>query len=103
MTLRGTVAMMARTPDYILDWVGRVPTTNVRILTTLFCMLLTAGRYVASQTKGGWEPSVEWLAFLVAMAGVDAAQFLAKRTTDARYVDARNPSPPPGGTVSAAG
>lgn len=59
-------------------WLASLPSTNARIAVTLLCVLGTAARYWSSAS---WEPSVEWLAFLAAMSGLDAAQFYAKRVT----------------------
>lgn len=69
-------------PDRILDWLGRLPSTNARIFATILCELGTAVRYWWS--AGGpnqWEPSMVWLAFLATMAGIDTAQFNVKRKT----------------------
>jgi len=84
----------------LIDWLGKIPTTNARIIVTLLLALGTAIRYwvsghmmltgpTAGQWVQGWEPSWEWLAFLVTMSGLDAAQFLSKRATDATYVNAK--------------
>lgn len=72
------VGLMGRLPSAVIEWLGRVPTTNLRICVTLFVVLATTARYLAS---GVWHPSTEWLAFLVAMAGVDTLAFVAKRKT----------------------
>lgn len=72
---------MGRFPSAVIEWLARVPTTNLRVCVTLFVVLLTAGRYV---TSGTWNPSVEWLAFLVALSGVDSLTFVAKRKTQHR-------------------
>ncbi len=55
----------------ITRWVETVPTTNSRILITLMLAIATAIKYFASST---WEPSWEWLMFLIAWAGLDIAQ-----------------------------
>jgi sterol desaturase/sphingolipid hydroxylase (fatty acid hydroxylase superfamily) len=77
--------------DTALDLIGRLPTTNARIAVTLLCMLATATVYLASRN---WEPSWEWLAFLVTMAGVDVAQFAAKRMTHKPDATDNPPAPP---------
>lgn len=64
--------------DKIMEWIGKIPTTNLRILVTLLLITGTAFRYWAN---GGWEPGVEWLAFLAAMSGMDVAQHYGKRLT----------------------
>jgi hypothetical protein len=67
--------------------VGPMPSTNVRIFVTLGIWVGTALRYQASGLGIGpihfaaWEPSGEWLMSLVAMSGVDVAQFAVKRKT----------------------
>jgi len=71
---------------------GKLPTTQVRITVTLGAVVATTVKYVLSST---WVPSYEWLGFLVLMSGVDAAQWLAKRTTDHTYVAAKQGTPPP--------
>ena len=81
---------------------GNLPTTQVRISVTLLCVIATALRYVLSEqhvlanglVQSFWEPSWQWLGFLVAMSGLDAAQYLGKRTTDADYVAAKQGTPP---------
>jgi len=83
---------MKRLMDFLIDVVGRLPTTNARIAVTLLCMLATATVYLASKT---WEPSWEWLAFLVTMAGVDVAQFAAKRMTHRTGGTPEDPPAPP--------
>lgn len=75
--------------DRLWDLWGRLPTTQVRISVTLGAVVATTVRYVLSVT---WTPSYEWLGFLVLMSGVDAAQWLAKRTTDHAYVAAKKPT-----------
>lgn len=58
-----------------------MPSTNTRIAVTLACVVLTAVTYCIAWEApvSGWEA---WLTFLGAMAGLDVAQFLAKRKTD---------------------
>jgi hypothetical protein len=63
--------------EQLFKWLAKLPSTNTRIVVTLACVIATAVRVVAL----GWSPPIEWLAFLLAMAGVDAAQFTAKRMT----------------------
>ena len=64
----------------MLDWLGKVPTTQARIVVTLILVLATAVRYLVwgapSHMTGatvlgidGWN---SWLVFLAAMAGIDA-------------------------------
>ena len=83
--------MMAK----LLDWLGKLPTTQARVAVTLLIALGTAVRYFV----GGWEPSWDWLAFIVVMSGLDLTQFGVKRTTDAAYVAAKQgAAAPPGPT-----
>lgn len=77
-TLKAFAAPVASLPDRLLVWLGKVPTTNARIVVTLVVIVGTAIRY---WWNGTWEPSGEWLTFLVAMSGVDVAQFHSKRVT----------------------
>lgn len=90
----------------MLEWIGKLPTTQARVCITLAVFAMTGIRYVLSgptillsgQIVPGWQPSYEWLGFLLLMSGVDAAQFVAKRATDANYVAAKQgatlPTPP---------
>lgn len=80
---------------WLFDLWGRLPTTQARVTVTLGAVMATTIRYVWSHT--GWVPDTMWLGFLLAMSGVDAAQFLAKRTTDHVYV-ATKAGTLPGGT-----
>lgn len=83
--------------DTLIGWIGKVPTTNARILVTLVLAIGTAIRYwlggpsvaVGGVILPGWTPSIEWLGFIAALGGLDVAQFHSKRTTDADYVSAR--------------
>jgi len=70
-----------------MGFLGDLPTTQARVLVTLLCVIGTALKYTLSSVI--WEPSYEWLAFLVLMSGLDATQFLVKRKTDANYVAAQ--------------
>jgi hypothetical protein len=63
--------------DRFVALLGRLPTTQARVAVTLLIALGTAVRYWV----GGWEPSLEWLSFLTLYAGLDVAQFTAKRVT----------------------
>jgi hypothetical protein len=81
---------------------GKLPTTQARITVTLACVIATTVRYVVSeqhvlangQLQSFWEPSWQWLGFLIAMSGLDAAQYFGKRTTDTTYVAAKQGTPP---------
>lgn len=69
-----------------LELLGDLPTTQTRVVVTCGAIIATTVKYVSSTT---WIPSYEWLGFLLLASGVDAAQFLVKRTTDANYVAAK--------------
>lgn len=79
-------------------WLASLPSTNYRIFNTMNFALITTLRYVGSGASFGkmkldnWEPSEAWLVFLAAMAGLDIAQFFAKRAT-------HQPTPPQGADV----
>ena len=75
MTLKDAVR---QAPDSFLILIAKLPSTNFRIFATLLMAMWTCGHYVTSST---WQPSFEWLGFLVAMSGLDVAQFTAKRKT----------------------
>lgn len=61
----------------MINWIGKLPTTNLRILLTLVMAAATGVRVVGT----GETPSWEWLAFLCVWAGLDITQFTAKRVT----------------------
>ena len=77
---------LSRVPVQVMDgtlarlkaFVADLNTTNGRIVTTLAMVVLTTLRYLGSAT---WVPSVEWLAFLAAMSGLDSLTFYGKRKT----------------------
>ena len=70
-----------------IDFIAKLPTTQIRILSTVGLMWATAIRYFSSTS---WKPDWEWLTFLLAAGGVDAAQWISKRVTDHGYVAAKN-------------
>ena len=61
----------------ILDFIARIPTTNARIVSSIVMALGTCIKVLSTN----WIPAWEWLVFLIAWAGVDAAQFATKRMT----------------------
>lgn len=61
----------------IIDFIAKVPTTNIRIISSIIMALGTWVKVLVI----GWEPPIVWLGFLVAWAGIDAAQFAVKRAT----------------------
>ena len=87
-------ALPARGAERSFEVIGKMPTTQFRIVVTIVMMLGTAAKYWMSAT---WQPSVPWLGFLSVMAGVDTAQHVAGRLTDYDYITAKNGTiiPPP--------
>jgi hypothetical protein len=81
-----------RTLDTALMLLGKVPTTQARILVTLFLGVGTAVRYWLADPNG-WAPSWEWLGFLSVWAGIDAAQFYGKRVTHQAPATPAEPAP----------
>lgn len=67
------------------------PTTRVRLLVTIGLITATGITYLvhacsvrigeAMACSTGWEPSLNWLLFLSALAGVDVTQYFAKSYT----------------------
>ena len=80
--------------DRLMEWLGKLPSTNARIAISLCCIVLTAVTYCIhwAAPDGGWEM---WLAFLAALSGLDAVQFFAKRKTDASHIEAVGKSKAP--------
>lgn len=58
-------------------WIAEMPSTNVRIGVTMVLALATGCKVIAVD----WSPPFEWLGFLSLWAGLDVAQFWAKRVT----------------------
>lgn len=63
--------------DKALGILGKIPTTQVRIVVTLALTIATGVMYFATD----FDPSPHWLGFLALMAGLDVAQFHSKRRT----------------------
>ena len=61
-----------------MDLLGKVPTTQARMITTLLLIVATAGRYFSSNV---WVPTESWLMFLGGLSGIDVAHFASKRWT----------------------
>ena len=83
-------------------WAAEMPSTNVRIATsilmallTCLVMLLTALVQALFSRGQAWEPSEIWLGFLVLWAGLDVTQFIGKRSTNTDYVAAKQGVAPP--------
>ena len=64
--------------DHIFYVISTMPTTNMRIFVTMYIAVRTTEAYIRSAT---WVPALEWLGFILAMAGVDTLQWFAKRKT----------------------
>ena len=80
--------------NWLWKWFATMPSTNVRIGTTILMALGTGVRVIGL----GWEPPSEWLLFLTGWAGLDVLQFGAKRATSSEFVAAKQgdaPDPPP--------
>lgn len=88
IALRGAGGFVASRPDWILERLATLPTTNVRIFVTLVVFLATALRYLTDRTN--WTPSIEWVGLILGMAGIDVAQFVSKRRTSPEYLTAQN-------------
>jgi len=56
---------------------GRLPTTELRVWTTLAVFVYTAIRLDPPH----WDPGWDWYLFLAAMAGLDVTQWVMKRKT----------------------
>ena len=81
VALRGAGGFVASRPDWFLSRLSSTNMTNLRALVTMGLAIWTAWRYFAQPKWGLWEPSLEWLGFLVALGGLDVAQYSAKRLT----------------------
>jgi hypothetical protein len=62
----------------IFNAIGELPTTQIRVLVTTGLAVATTIKYLSSDT---WVPDAAWLVFLGGMAGLDVAQWTAKRVT----------------------
>jgi hypothetical protein len=68
--------------DFFVKYLNTVNTTNLRIFTTLVVYLLTTVVYlIVAFLDKNWHPSIEWLAFIGLMAGIDTLQYVGKRAT----------------------
>jgi membrane-bound lytic murein transglycosylase B len=61
--------------------IGKAPTTQIRMLVGDALAIATAAKYFTSAT---WVPAESWLLFVLGFAGVAAAQWYGKRTTEWR-------------------
>lgn len=99
--------------DGLIDRIGKLPSTNLRMVVTLILVIATGVVYLvlaikaeiwglhtttltqAAASAHSWTPDGTWLTFLAGMSGIDALQFGAKRMTDSSYVTAKAGSLPP--------
>ena len=88
VAFRAGAAHIGRAPDWFLERLATLPSTNVRIFVTLVVFLATALRYLSA--SDGWTPSLEWCGLIIGLSGMDAAQFFAKRRTNTDYLRAQN-------------
>jgi hypothetical protein len=95
--------MSERPEPWIWHFLKTMPSTNVRIASTILLVMgtfaLMAVSVIVLIIKGGggenWNPSIEWLGFLGVLGGLDLMQFGTKRTTDSAYVAAKVSGEPP--------
>ena len=66
------------TREDIYNAIGELPTTQIRVLITTGLAIATTIKYLGSDV---WVPDTSWLVFLGGMAGLDVAQWTAKRVT----------------------
>jgi len=76
---------MERQPRWLFVF-NSISTTNLRIYVTLLVFIMTAiaNLFTATPTDNNW------LIFIAAMSGVDAAYFASKRFTDARRTNGQS-------------
>lgn len=76
--------------EKVFNSLDHLPTTRIRVLVTIGLITATGITYLlhscdfrdpVTQLCVGWEPSVNWLIFLSALAGVDVTQYFAKSMT----------------------
>lgn len=84
--------------EWLIDHLGKLPTTNARIFVSLVGYALTVLVWLSLAILhsvfpkiGLWEPSWPMLTFMTAWVGIDTVAFGVKRTTDAEYVAAIKP------------
>jgi len=72
----------------------KFPTTRLRIICTIGLIVATGAVYLLHAchfqdptTHGciGWDPSVNWIMFLSALAGVDVTQYFVKGFTSVKH------------------
>jgi hypothetical protein len=74
----------------------KFPTTRLRILSTIGLIVATGVVYLMHACKFqhptthmcvGWEPSINWIIFLSALAGVDVTQYFVKGFTSVKHAE----------------
>jgi hypothetical protein len=63
-----------------MDWLAKLPMTNLHTLATLLVLLATATRFLVWGKAGG-DAWGEWLVFVASINGIGVAQFGLKRAT----------------------
>lgn len=103
-------------PTKYNEWLAALPSTNFRIQWSVVGVMGTAVRYWLTDSTwaawgvslhlGTWEPSYEWLGFLLLLSGVDSWQFAKKRgsynpelATKQNALDGPPPGPTPGASL----
>jgi hypothetical protein len=81
----------------IFEILDHLPTTRIRVLITIGLITATGTTYLMHACDarltdtlacaGGWEPSLNWLIFLSALAGVDVTQYFAKSYTAVKQAE----------------
>ena len=77
---------LAQRPDWFIERFAKMPTTNFLFLLVGYLSIRTGEHYMRTP---GWEPSTEWLGFIVGMSSASVFQWVKKRTTDHEYVRAQ--------------
>ncbi len=73
--------------DKTLEVLGKVPTTQLRILVTLALVIGTA---IKIWRAPDWSPEWDWLLFLAGMSGLDVLQHYGKRLTSWKPTEQAN-------------
>ena len=75
--------------DRLLKWVERTPSTNLRLVVTIFLWFFTGMNVnIRFWTHGSWEsPPLDWIIALGIMLGLDTVQYLGKRKTHKKFAD----------------
>ena len=82
---------VATRPDWILERLAKISTTNLRVFFTLTLATGTAIRYWTA--TDGWKPSLEWCGLILGLSGADVVQWTQKRRTQWRPEETRESEP----------